>query len=65
MELNTCSQCPNCQALLYDEQIMSGWSGDEANYKTTCPDCAYQLVASLTVSPKQVGMDRCCSGCGR
>jgi hypothetical protein len=42
--------------LLYDEQIMSGWSGDEANYKTTCPYCSKQMVASLTVTTRQVGV---------
>ena len=57
VELSTCSQCSHCEALLYDEQIMSGWSGDEANYKTTCPYCSSQMVASLTVTTKQVGVE--------
>lgn len=54
VELSSCSQCSSCQSLLYDEQIMSGWSGDEANYKTTCPYCSSQLVASLTITTRQV-----------
>lgn len=54
VELSTCSQCSTCHALLYDEQIMSGWNGDEANYKTTCPYCSSQLVASLTITTRQV-----------
>ena len=54
VELTTCSQCSTCHYLLYDEQIMSGWNGDEANYKTTCPYCSSQLVASLTVTARQV-----------
>ena len=64
VELSTCSQCSSCHALLYDEQIMSGWNGDEANYKTTCPYCSSQLVASLTVITKQVRTqtDGCTSG---
>lgn len=55
VELSSCTQCPTCHSLLYDEQIMSGWNGDEANYKTTCPYCTSQLVASLTVTIRQVG----------
>ena len=55
IEMTSCSQCPSCERLLYDEQIMSGWTGDDGNYMTTCTFCGTQMVASLTVVTKKVG----------
>jgi len=59
VEMTSCSQCPSCERLLYDEQIMSGWTGDDGNYKTTCPFCGKQMVASLTVITKTVRGHHC------
>jgi len=54
VDLSSCSQCPSCRRLLYDEQIMANWSNSDADYKTTCPYCHTRLVASLTITMKQV-----------
>ena len=54
VELTSCSQCPSCKSLLYDEVIMANWSSSDADYKTTCPYCRTRLVASLTITTKQV-----------
>ena len=36
---------------------MANWSCNEADYKTSCPYCSAQVVASLTVVIKQVRSD--------
>ena len=37
MEVEMCSlsRCSACQSLLYDEEIMAGWSADDSNLNTT------------------------------
>ncbi|XP_017852786.1 DENN domain-containing protein Crag isoform X4 [Drosophila busckii] len=47
--LTTCSQCHNCSVLLYDEEIMSGWSAEDSNLNTTCHACNKFTVPFLTV----------------
>lgn len=32
--MTTCSRCFTCSSLLYDEEIMEGWSADESNLNT-------------------------------
>lgn len=32
--MTTCSRCFTCLSLLYDEEIMEGWSADESNLNT-------------------------------
>ena len=54
IEMTSCTQCPSCQSVLYDEQLMSGWSCDEADYKTSCPYCDFKMVVSLTISVTKV-----------
>ena len=54
MEMTSCTQCSSCRSVLYDEELMSGWSCDEADYKTTCPYCGFQMVASLTINITKV-----------
>ena len=54
VRMSSCSQCPSCRRLLYDEEIMANWSNSDADYKTTCPYCHSRLVASLTITMKQV-----------
>ncbi|GFX11056.1 c-myc promoter-binding protein [Trichonephila clavipes] len=34
INMTTCSRCINCSSLLYDEEIMEGWSADESNLNT-------------------------------
>ena len=34
VDICSTSKCGNCQSLLYDEEIMAGWSLDDSNYNT-------------------------------
>lgn len=53
--LCSCSQCPNCQSLIYDEEIMICWSeGSAAEYNINCPYCNKSLVPSLNVHIRKV-----------
>lgn len=54
VEMTSCTQCPTCKTLLYDEEIMANWTENEANLRTVCPHCSCQLVASLTINLKEV-----------
>lgn len=47
--LCSCTRCPHCKTLIYDEDIMCGWLADESNLNSICPFCAQQLVPILTV----------------
>lgn len=35
IEISSCFRCNRCRALLYDEEIMAGWSADDSNLNTT------------------------------
>ncbi|XP_050303114.1 DENN domain-containing protein Crag isoform X2 [Anthonomus grandis grandis] len=48
--LTTCSQCHNCNRLLYDEDIMANWSAEDSNLNTLCQACNKPTVPLLTVS---------------
>ncbi|KAG8537142.1 hypothetical protein GDO81_025012, partial [Engystomops pustulosus] len=47
--LSSCSQCPACHSLIYDEDIMAGWTSDDSNLKTICSFCGQHFVPSLNV----------------
>lgn len=47
--MTSCSQCHNCSVLLYDEEIMSGWSAEDSNLNTTCDACNKLTVPFLSV----------------
>lgn len=49
IELTSCSQCHNCSVLLYDEDIMAGWSSEDSNLNTTCHACHKLTVPFLSV----------------
>ncbi|XP_034490572.1 DENN domain-containing protein Crag isoform X2 [Drosophila innubila] len=49
IQLTTCSQCHNCSVLVYDEEIMSGWSAEDSNLNTTCHACNKLTVPFLCV----------------
>uniref|UniRef100_A0A8B9KZM4 DENN domain containing 4C n=1 Tax=Astyanax mexicanus TaxID=7994 RepID=A0A8B9KZM4_ASTMX len=44
-----CSQCRSCEALVYDEEIMAGWTADDSNLNTTCPFCQTSFLPLLHV----------------
>ena len=55
VSLCSCSQCPNCSSLLYDEEIMICWSeGTAAEYNINCPYCNKSLVPSLNITIRKV-----------
>ncbi|XP_077111228.1 DENN domain-containing protein 4B isoform X1 [Ranitomeya variabilis] len=47
--LSSCSLCPACHSLIYDEDIMAGWTSDDSNLKTTCTFCGQHFVPFLNV----------------
>ncbi|XP_070177502.1 DENN domain-containing protein 4C-like isoform X1 [Littorina saxatilis] len=49
VEMSSCSRCSRCHHLVYDEEIMAGWSADDSNLNTTCPFCSAKFVPNLQV----------------
>ncbi|XP_055909333.1 DENN domain-containing protein Crag isoform X1 [Eupeodes corollae] len=49
IQLTSCSQCHNCSVLLYDEEIMSGWTAEDSNLNTACHACNKLTVPFLSV----------------
>ncbi|KAM8920742.1 DENN domain-containing protein 4B isoform 2-T2 [Pelodytes ibericus] len=47
--LSSCSLCPACHCLVYDEDIMASWTSDDSNLKTVCSFCGQHFVPFLTV----------------
>lgn len=59
LELTSCSQCHHCSVLLYDEDIMAGWSAEDSNLNTTCHACGKLTVPFLSI---QTHMPEECHG---
>ncbi|XP_063627085.1 DENN domain-containing protein Crag isoform X1 [Cydia splendana] len=51
----SCSQCHQCYALLYDEDIMAGWAADDSNLNTRCTACGRHTVPLLSVQIMREG----------
>ncbi|KAL4717287.1 hypothetical protein ACJJTC_017174, partial [Scirpophaga incertulas] len=49
VHMSSCSQCHQCLALLYDEDIMAGWAADDSNLNTRCTACYRHTVPLLSV----------------
>ena len=47
--MTSCSQCKNCASIIYDEEIIAGWTADDSNLNTKCPFCAKPIVPLLTI----------------
>uniref|UniRef100_A0A673YK32 DENN/MADD domain containing 4A n=1 Tax=Salmo trutta TaxID=8032 RepID=A0A673YK32_SALTR len=45
----SCSRCKTCDCLVYDEEIMAGWTAEDSNLNTTCPFCGSSFLPFLTV----------------
>ncbi|XP_019410342.1 PREDICTED: DENN domain-containing protein 4C isoform X1 [Crocodylus porosus] len=52
--MSSCSQCRACEALVYDEEIMAGWTADDSNLNTTCPFCKSTFLPLLNVEFKDL-----------
>ncbi|XP_056269210.1 C-myc promoter-binding protein-like isoform X2 [Pseudoliparis swirei] len=47
--ISSCSRCRSCDSLVYDEEIMAGWTADDSNLNTTCPFCGNPFLPFLNV----------------
>ncbi|XP_077384392.1 DENN domain-containing protein 4B [Festucalex cinctus] len=45
--MSSCSRCRSCGCLVYDEEIMAGWTPDDSNLNSRCPFCAASFVPFL------------------
>ncbi|KAM6468268.1 DENN domain-containing protein 4C isoform 3-T4 [Liasis olivaceus] len=52
--MSSCSQCRACGALVYDEEIMAGWTADDSNLNSTCPFCNSAFLPLLNVEFKDL-----------
>ncbi|XP_041073879.1 C-myc promoter-binding protein-like isoform X4 [Polyodon spathula] len=47
--ISSCSRCKTCDCLVYDEEIMAGWTADDSNLNTTCPFCGSPFLPFLNI----------------
>ncbi|XP_073492619.1 DENN domain-containing protein 4C isoform X1 [Aquarana catesbeiana] len=52
--MSSCSQCRACDALVYDEEIMAGWTADDSNLNTVCPFCKTTFLPLLYIEFKDL-----------
>lgn len=45
--MSSCSLCRSCNSLVYDEEIMAGWTSDDSNLNSSCPFCSASFVPFL------------------
>ena len=49
IQMTSCSRCLYCSGILYDEEIMSGWTAEDSNLNTRCAFCARMVVPFVTI----------------
>ena len=49
LHMTSCSRCLSCGVILYDEEIMAGWSAEDSNLNTKCTFCRRWVVPFLTI----------------
>lgn len=49
IQLSTCSPCHNCSEMMYDKDIMAGWSAEDSNLNTMCHKCRKANVPLLNI----------------
>lgn len=54
VEMSSCCRCYNCFCLVFDEEIMEGWSADDSNLNTDCVHCESKFVPFLTITVTDV-----------
>ncbi|KAM6937823.1 C-myc promoter-binding protein [Xenentodon cancila] len=52
--MSSCSLCKTCDCLVYDEEIMSGWTANDSNLNSTCPFCGTAFLPFLNVEIKDL-----------
>uniref|UniRef100_A0A4W6DD16 DENN domain containing 4B n=1 Tax=Lates calcarifer TaxID=8187 RepID=A0A4W6DD16_LATCA len=50
-----CSLCRSCNSLVYDEEIMAGWTSDDSNLNSSCPFCCASFVPFLNAEICDLG----------
>lgn len=50
IQISSCCRCYVCSALVFDEEVMEGWSADDSNLNTQCVHCSNRFVPLLTVT---------------
>ncbi|XP_051952689.1 C-myc promoter-binding protein isoform X1 [Xyrauchen texanus] len=53
--MSNCSRCNTCECLVYDEEIMAGWTADNSNLNSTCPFCGSPFLPLLNVDIRNLG----------
>ncbi|KAJ8398464.1 hypothetical protein AAFF_G00427190 [Aldrovandia affinis] len=53
--VSSCSLCRSCNSLVYDEEIMAGWTSDDSNLNSTCPFCSATFVPLLNAEICDLG----------
>ncbi|KAG9345325.1 hypothetical protein JZ751_009871 [Albula glossodonta] len=53
--MSSCSLCRSCNSLVYDEEIMAGWTSDDSNLNSTCPFCSATFVPLLNAEICDLG----------
>uniref|UniRef100_A0A8C5AK66 DENN domain-containing protein 4C n=1 Tax=Gadus morhua TaxID=8049 RepID=A0A8C5AK66_GADMO len=56
--MSSCSVCRSCAALVYDEDVMAGFTADDSNLNTTCPYCRAVFVPLLHVEFRDLRTNR-------
>ncbi|CAH1795855.1 unnamed protein product [Owenia fusiformis] len=54
VEIQSMTRCNSCNSLLYDEEIMAGWSANDSDLNTCCQFCSSKLVPFLHVYLKDL-----------
>ncbi|XP_054636937.1 DENN domain-containing protein 4B-like isoform X1 [Dunckerocampus dactyliophorus] len=53
--MSSCSRCRSCNSLVYDEEIMAGWTSDDSNLNSSCPFCSASFVPFLNAEISDLG----------
>lgn len=53
--MSSCSPCRSCNSLVYDEEIMAGWTSDDSNLNSSCPFCSASFVPLLNAEICDLG----------
>ncbi|XP_034444461.1 C-myc promoter-binding protein isoform X1 [Hippoglossus hippoglossus] len=54
VQMSSCSLCKTCDCLVYDEEIMAGWTANDSNLNSTCPFCGTAFLPFLNVEIKDL-----------
>ncbi|KAM9854063.1 C-myc promoter-binding protein [Aulostomus maculatus] len=52
--MSSCSLCKTCDCLVYDEEIMAGWTANDSNLNSACPFCGTAFLPFLNVDIKDL-----------